>query len=37
MGKIDHIPVALIRGYQYIPVRGNARMLLRDSATDMFR
>jgi coenzyme F420-0:L-glutamate ligase/coenzyme F420-1:gamma-L-glutamate ligase len=37
MGKIDHIPVALIRGYQYIPGRGNARTLLRDSATDMFR
>jgi coenzyme F420-0:L-glutamate ligase/coenzyme F420-1:gamma-L-glutamate ligase len=37
MGKIDHIPVALIRGYQYIPGSGNARTLLRDSATDMFR
>lgn len=37
MGKIDHIPVALIRGYSYIPGEGNARTLLRDSATDMFR
>jgi coenzyme F420-0:L-glutamate ligase / coenzyme F420-1:gamma-L-glutamate ligase len=37
MGKIDRIPVALIRGYQYIPGRGNARTLLRDPATDMFR
>jgi len=37
MGKIDRIPVALIRGYSYIPGEGNARTLLRDSATDMFR
>ena len=37
MGKIDRIPVALIRGYSYIPSEGNARTLLRDSATDMFR
>ena len=37
MGKIDHIPVALIRGYNYIPGEGNAKTLLRDPATDMFR
>ena len=37
MGKIDGIPIALIRGYGYIPARGNARSLLRDPATDMFR
>ena len=37
MGKIDRIPVALIRGYAYIPGTGDARSLLRDSATDMFR
>ncbi len=37
MGKIDRIPVALIRGYSYTPVEGNARPLIRDSATDMFR
>ena len=37
MGKIDRIPVALIRGYSYIPGERNARTLLRDSATDMFR
>ncbi len=37
MGKIDRIPVALIRGYTYIPSKGNARALLRDPATDMFR
>jgi coenzyme F420-0:L-glutamate ligase / coenzyme F420-1:gamma-L-glutamate ligase len=37
MGKIDRIPVALIRGYSYIPGTGDARSLLRDSTTDMFR
>jgi len=37
MGKIDHIPVALIRGYTYIQSEGNAKTLLRDPATDMFR
>jgi coenzyme F420-0:L-glutamate ligase/coenzyme F420-1:gamma-L-glutamate ligase len=37
MGKIDRIPVALIRGYAYIPSTGDAHSLLRDSATDMFR
>lgn len=37
MGKIDHIPVALIRGYAYIPAEGSAKTLLRDPATDLFR
>lgn len=37
MGKIDQVPVALIRGYRYIPVSGDGRTLIRDSATDMFR
>ena len=37
MGKIDHIPVALIRGYTYIPDEGSAKTLLRDPTTDMFR
>jgi coenzyme F420-0:L-glutamate ligase / coenzyme F420-1:gamma-L-glutamate ligase len=37
MGKIDRIPVALIRGYTYIPSEGSAQTLLRDPATDMFR
>jgi coenzyme F420-0:L-glutamate ligase/coenzyme F420-1:gamma-L-glutamate ligase len=37
MGKIDRVPVALIRGYSYIPARGDAHSLIRDSATDMFR
>ena len=37
MGKIDHIPVALIRGYTYIPGESSAKTLLRDPTTDMFR
>src|SRR5438067_79338 len=37
MGKIDHIPVALIRGYTYIPGESSAKTLLRDPRTDMFR
>lgn len=37
MGKIDRIPVALIRGYSYIPAEGDARTLIRDGASDMFR
>jgi coenzyme F420-0:L-glutamate ligase/coenzyme F420-1:gamma-L-glutamate ligase len=38
MGKIEHIPVALIRGYRYTSTsEGNARTLIRDSAADMFR
>lgn len=37
MGKIDHIPVALIRGYRYPSGEGNTRSLMRESTTDMFR
>ena len=37
MGKIDRVPVALIRGYQYTPAEGSVHELLRDSSTDMFR
>lgn len=37
MGKISRVPVALIRGYNYIPSMGNAKALLRDPITDMFR
>jgi coenzyme F420-0:L-glutamate ligase/coenzyme F420-1:gamma-L-glutamate ligase len=37
MGKIDQVPVALIRGYSYIPQEGDTRALIRDSSTDMFR
>ncbi len=37
MGKVDRIPVALIRGYRYIQGEGSVHTLTRDSATDMFR
>ncbi len=37
MGKIDRVPVALIRGYAYTPGTSTAQTLLRDPATDMFR
>jgi len=37
MGKIEHIPVALIRGYSYQSGNGETHTLIRESATDMFR
>ncbi len=37
MGKVDRVPVALIRGYAYTPGTSTAQALLRDPATDMFR
>lgn len=37
MGKVDRVPVALIRGYAFVPAKGNAKVLIRDAATDMFR
>ncbi len=37
MGKIDRVPVALIRGFQYTPSGGQARSLIRDAASDLFR
>lgn len=37
MGKVDRVPVALIRGYRYEPQEGSIRSLARESATDMFR
>lgn len=37
MGKVDRVPVALIRGYAYTPGPGTVQALLRDPATDMFR
>jgi coenzyme F420-0:L-glutamate ligase/coenzyme F420-1:gamma-L-glutamate ligase len=37
MGKVDRVPVALIRGYAYTPSSSTAQTLLRDPATDMFR
>lgn len=37
MGKVDGVPVALIRGYAYTPAAGTVKSMLRDPATDMFR
>ncbi|MBE3560463.1 MAG: coenzyme F420-0:L-glutamate ligase [Ktedonobacteraceae bacterium] len=37
MGKIERVPVALIRGYRFIPAPGSIQTLMRDSATDLFR
>lgn len=37
MGKVDRVPVALIRGYRYTPAQGSGQMLLRNPAADMFR
>lgn len=37
MGKIDRVPVALIRGYAFTPGNGDIHTLARDSSTDMFR
>jgi coenzyme F420-0:L-glutamate ligase / coenzyme F420-1:gamma-L-glutamate ligase len=37
MGKVDRIPVALIRGYCYIAQESSICPLLREHATDMFR
>jgi coenzyme F420-0:L-glutamate ligase / coenzyme F420-1:gamma-L-glutamate ligase len=37
MGKLDRVPVALIRGYPYAPGEGNARQLVRAPEKDLFR
>lgn len=37
MGKVDRVPVALIRGYAFTPSESDAQTLVRDPATDMFR
>jgi coenzyme F420-0:L-glutamate ligase/coenzyme F420-1:gamma-L-glutamate ligase len=37
MGKIDRVPVALIRGYAYTPGTSNGQSLVRDKSMDMFR
>ncbi|RAQ94530.1 coenzyme F420-0:L-glutamate ligase [Thermogemmatispora tikiterensis] len=37
MGKSAGVPVALIRGYPYIPTEGGVGPLLRDAASDLFR
>ena len=37
MGKLDKVPVAIIRGYPYTPGEGDARLLLRAPEKDLFR
>lgn len=37
MGKLDRVPVAIVRGYAYIPSEGSARELRMDPLRDMFR
>jgi coenzyme F420-0:L-glutamate ligase / coenzyme F420-1:gamma-L-glutamate ligase len=36
-GKLDRVPVAIIRGYPYPRGKGTARDLVRDAARDLFR
>jgi coenzyme F420-0:L-glutamate ligase/coenzyme F420-1:gamma-L-glutamate ligase len=37
MGKLDRVPVALIRGYAYPPGEGAATQMIRPSERDLFR
>ena len=37
MGKVDGIPIALIRGYPYTPGEGSAAKIIRSRETDLFR
>ena len=37
MGKLDRIPVAIVRGVDWTPAEGSVRSLLRDPARDLFR
>jgi coenzyme F420-0:L-glutamate ligase/coenzyme F420-1:gamma-L-glutamate ligase len=37
MGKLDQVPVAVVRGYRYEPGHGSARELMRDPNMDLFR
>jgi len=37
MGKLDAVPVVVIRGYAYVPGPGSARELCRDPGIDLFR
>lgn len=37
MGKLERVPVAIVRGYPYTPGEGSARELRMDPARDMFR
>jgi coenzyme F420-0:L-glutamate ligase / coenzyme F420-1:gamma-L-glutamate ligase len=37
MGKIDRVPVAILRGYAYDAAAGSARMIVRAAEKDLFR
>ncbi len=37
MGKVNRIPIALIRGYEYNPVDSDSKDLIRESKNDLFR
>jgi coenzyme F420-0:L-glutamate ligase / coenzyme F420-1:gamma-L-glutamate ligase len=37
MGKIDRVPAAIVRGFAYQPATADAKALLRDPRTDLFR
>jgi len=37
MGKIDAVPVAIVRGYAYTPTEASARALIRAPEKDLFR
>jgi coenzyme F420-0:L-glutamate ligase/coenzyme F420-1:gamma-L-glutamate ligase len=37
MGKLDRVPVAVIRGYAYPPGDGTATQLVRAPERDLFR
>jgi coenzyme F420-0:L-glutamate ligase/coenzyme F420-1:gamma-L-glutamate ligase len=37
MGKIDAVPIAIVRGYAYTPAKGSARELVRAPEKDLFR
>ncbi len=37
MGKIDRVPVAIVRGFEYEPAEGSARQLVRAAERDLFR
>jgi coenzyme F420-0:L-glutamate ligase/coenzyme F420-1:gamma-L-glutamate ligase len=37
MGKRAQVPVAIVRGYPFLPGRGHARQILRPAAEDLFR
>ena len=37
MGKIDAVPVAIVRGYAYVPAEGSAQQLIRAPEKDLFR